>query len=235
MSAATSADYPALDRFVKETEQKVQAGDAGAQMLYGMLLVGLPQLNKSRREALPWFLRSAQAGTPSAQFQVGYSLLKGWGCDCEENKGLDWLRRAAQSGQPDAEVTLAMYALRGDPDEARLTQAKLWLEQAARGGSHDGKLYLAALLAASPGADTRDPKRAQALLDEVFRGVKDDPVAFEIRAAAEASAGRYGEAVKSQGHAINMANRLSWDTTPLEARLARYQAQQPWYGALLEF
>jgi uncharacterized protein len=228
-------EYPRLDKLVHDTLNKAQAGDPGAQMLYGMLLVGLPQLNKSRSQALPWFLKSAQAGVPVAQFQVGFSLLKGWGCDCEENKGLDWLRLAAQAGEADAEVTLAMYALRGDPDEARQTQAKLWLEQAAASGNHDGQLYLAALLAAAPDAATRDPKRALELLDEVFRGVKDDPTAFEIRAAAEASSGDFKAAVKSENNAITKAQHLKWELAPLNERLARYSGNQPWYGTLLEF
>jgi TonB family protein len=235
MAGMGKEDYPLLQKFVQDTLTKAQAGDPGAQMLYGMLLAGLPQLNKSRSQALPWFLKSAQGGMPVAQFQVGYSLLKGWGCNCEENKGLDWMRLAAQSGQADAEVTLAMYALRGDPDEARQKQAKLWLEQAAASGSHDGQLYLAALLAAAPGEGARDPKRALALLDEVFRGVKDDPTAFEIRAAAQASSGDFWEAVKSQRRAISMAQNLKWDVAPLNERLAHYTAKQPWYGALLEF
>jgi hypothetical protein len=32
---------------------------------------------------------------------------------------------------------------------------------------------------------------------------------------------------------ISMANRLRWDLTPLDARLARYESNQPWYGDLL--
>lgn len=228
-------DYPMLQKFVNDTLAHAQSGDPNAQMVYGMLLAGLPQLNKPRSQALPWFLKSAQAGTPIAQFQVGYSLLKGWGCNCEENKGLDWLRRAAQGGQADAEVTLAMYALRGTPDEGRLRQAKLWLEQAAASGNHDGQLYLAALLAAAPGDEVRDPKRALVLLDKVFRGVRDDPAAFEIRAAAQASSGQFNDAVKSQSKAISMAQRLKWDLTPLNDRLAHYTAHQPWFGALLDF
>lgn len=229
-----SGENPMLHAFVNETKTKAQAGDPQAQMLYGMLLVGLPQLQKPRSQALPWFLKAAQAGQPIAQFQVGYSMLKGWGCDCEVNKGLDWLRRAAQAGQPDAEVVLAMYALRGEPDEERLRQAKLWLEQAAASDNHDGKLYLAALLAASPGAG-RDPKRAMRLLDEVFRGVDDDPTAYEIRAAAQANGGQFHDAVKSEEKALAMARRLKWDEAPLDARLARYAADQPWYGSLLDF
>jgi TPR repeat protein len=144
-------------------------------------------------------------------------------------------RRAAQSGDADAEVTLAMYALRGDPDESRQKQAKLWLEQAAASGNHDGKLYLAALLAAAPANEARDPKRALTLLDDVFRGVKDDPAAFEIRAAAAASSGDFKDAVKSQSKAVSMAEHLKWDVAPLNERLAHYTASQPWYGTLLEF
>src|SRR6267378_6832257 len=68
--------YSRLDAFVDETMAHAKAGDPSAQMLYGLLLVGLPQLNKPRSQALPWFLKSAQAGIPSAQYQVGYSLLK---------------------------------------------------------------------------------------------------------------------------------------------------------------
>jgi uncharacterized protein len=230
-----SADYPQLDVVVRQTRAKAQAGDAGAQALYGMLLTGLPQLNKPRSQALPWFLKSAQAGVPFSQFQVGFSLMAGWGCDCEENKGMEWLRRAAQSGEPNAEVMLAAYALHGTPDEARWRQAKLWLEQAAASGSHDGKLYLAALLAAAPDAEARDSKRALALVEEVFRGVDDDPTAFEVRAAAEASTGDFKAALKSENKAIAMALRLSWDVTPLSERLTHYTANQPWYGALLDF
>jgi uncharacterized protein len=231
----TKEDYPALQALVSRTRAHAETGDPEAQMLYGMMLVGLPQLDAPRSRALPWFLKSAQAGIPAAQYQVGFSLLKGWGCDCEENKGLDWLRRAAQSGQPDAEVTLAMYALKGSPDEERIKQAKLWLEQAAASGNHDGKLYLAAMLATLPQAQGGDAKRALSLLDEVFRGVKDDPTAFEIRAAAQANAGDFAGAAKSEMKAIEMAHWLKWDVAPLIERHNRYTARQPWSGSLLEF
>src|SRR5262249_53562725 len=73
------SDYPALRTFVQKTQREAEAGDPNAQMLYGMLLVGLPQLNKPRSQAMPWFLKAAQAGVPVAQFQIGFSLMKGWG------------------------------------------------------------------------------------------------------------------------------------------------------------
>ncbi len=232
---SSAVDYPRLQALMRETLAQAEKGDPTSQMVYGMLLVGLPQLHTPRSKAMPWFLKAAQGGSPAAQYQIGFSLLKGWGCNCEENKGLDWLRRAAQQGQPDAEVTLAMYALKGNPDEERLRQAKLWLEQAAASGSHDGKLYLSALLATTPVADGGDPKRAMSLIDEVFKGVKDDPTAHEIRAAAQANMGDYAAAVASEIQAIKKAGSLRWDLTPLNERMAAYKASQPWTGTLLTF
>lgn len=230
-----SSAYPQLASFVRQTRTRAEGGDAGAQMLYGMLLVGLPQLETPRSRAIPWFLKAAQAGIPAAQYQVGFSMLKGWGCECEENKGLDWLRRAAQMGQPDAEVTLAMYALKGSPDEERYKQAKLWLEQAAASGSHDGKLYLAALLATTSVADGGDSGRAMKLIDEVFKGVKDDPTAHEIRAAAQANMGEFKAAVSSENEAIRKAQKLKWNLAPLQERLAAYTGGQAWRQPLLSF
>jgi hypothetical protein len=56
-----------------------------------------------------------------------------------------------------------------------------------------------------------------------------------VRAAAQASAGSYGDAVRNEKKAIEMAEHLHWELTPLDARLASYTAHQPWYGTLLAF
>lgn len=212
-----------------------EAGDPSSELLYGMLLAGLGDQKTSRSDALPWFLKAAQAGSPVGQYQVGYGLLKGWGCHCDENKGAEWLRRAAQQDQPDAQVALAEYSLRGKPDEESVKRAKMWLERAAASGSWDGKLYLAALLAAAPYSDVRDASAASWLIDEVFAGVKDDPTASEIRAAAAANSGDFDKAVKVENKALDQAWHLAWDLTPLRERLAHYRAHQPWYGDLLGF
>jgi TPR repeat protein len=230
-----SSEYEGLDRYVKRTREQAEAGDARAQMLYGLLLAGLPQLNKTDSDALPWFLKAAQAGVPLAQYQVGYSLLAGRGCECEEDKAADWLRKAAEADQPDAQVTLARYSLRGTPDAEATQRAKIWLERAVKNGSGDGKLYLAALLAATPIDDIRDPKRATDLLDAVLKEYKDDPTVFEIRAAARANRGDFKSAMKDQAKAVEMAKKLGWDLAPQHERLERYRAQQAWHGDLLMF
>ncbi|HYB63748.1 MAG TPA: hypothetical protein VEC59_00650, partial [Steroidobacteraceae bacterium] len=228
-----ASDYPGLRAFVSKTRVKAEAGDVPSEEMYGMLLEGFPQLGRGARDALPWFLKAAQAGAPTAQYEVGSSLLHGIGCRCEATKGEVWLRKAAEADQPDAQVTLAQYALRGSPDTAATEQAKLWLERAVKSGNHDGMLYLSALLAATPVNSLRDPARALHLLEGVKGDLRGDPAEFEIRAAAEASAGDFAQAVKSEREAIDRAAKLHWDLSSLRERLASYQNQKPWFGSLL--
>jgi hypothetical protein len=204
-------------------------------MLYGMILEGLPQLGERHPPALPWFVKAAQAGMPLAQFEVGYHLLVGRQCNCDENKAVMWFQRAAAADYPDAQVMLASYALRGEPTADNVKRAIVWLERAAAHGSRDGALYLAALLAAAPVQEVHDPARALKLLDGMLRKEKDNPTAFEIRAAARANTGDYKGAVKDETYAIDRATALGWDLAPLNERLTHYQAREPWEGNLLEF
>jgi TonB family protein len=231
--ARSAADYPDLQKFTTVTLKKAEAGDIDAELVYGMLLAGLPQLGHTQSDALPWFLKAAQGGSRSAQYVVGSSLLFGMGCHCEENKGEVWLRRAAVADQSNAQVTLAAYALRGTPDAANTKLAAVWLERAAASGDHDGTYYLSALLAATPLEQMRDPKRALSLLEKVKADVSTDPTVFEIRAAAQAASGAFQDAVSSERRAIAMATKLKWDLAPLNERLAHYESRQPWYGDLL--
>lgn len=225
--------YPQLEAFANKMRTEAEAGDVEAEFVYGMVLAGFPQLNHSMKDALPWFLRAAQAGAPGAQYQVGESLMLGRGCQCETTKGEVWLRKAAEADEADAQVTIAQYALRGTPDESGSRIARTWLERAAKSGSHDGMIYLAALLAANPVAELRDPARALGLLDKVGKDMGGDPSEYEIRAAAQGASGQYAAAAQSESKALSMARSLGWDVSPLKERLEHYQSGQPWYGNLL--
>lgn len=224
---------PTLAGYMEKVHSEATAGRADSQLLYGLMISGLPQLQRPRSEALSWFLHAAQSGSAIAQYQVGHSLLTGWGCQRDEGKGLLWMHLAADHDQPNAQVALAEYALRGTPDEEKVREAKGWLDRAAASGNREGKIRLAALLAAAPYADVRDPSRARSLSDDAFAGVTDDPTGFEIRAAAAASAGDFDAAATEEGKALEQASRLGWNLAPLKDRLAHYQAHQPWSGDLL--
>ncbi|HEV7608284.1 MAG TPA: TonB family protein [Steroidobacteraceae bacterium] len=229
------SDYTNLNAFVKKSQKQAEAGDPRAQMLYGLLISGLPQIKKPRSDAMPYFVKAAQSGVPTAQFLVGYSSMLGWGCECDEPKAMFWLHRAAAADQSDAQVMIANYILRGEPGPEEIGKALTWLERAASHGSRDGKFYLAALLAAGVDAGRRDPERALKVLKDVMRDMDDDPTAFEIRAAAYAMLGNFTEAQKDERKALRMAQGLGWETASQQTRLANYVASKPWTGDLFAF
>ena len=235
MQSISISDYGDLAHRVEEAKAKAEAGDVSAQMLYGMMIAGLPQLNQTYDKALPWFLKAAQAGVPYAQFQIGTGLLNGRGCQCEENKGEIWLEKAAQADQADAQVSLAEYLLKGKPSPEAQQGAMVWLERATKQGNTAGELLLSSILAANPSQDIRDPARALSLTDALQRTYKEDPSFWEIRAAAFASRDDYGAATKAQTQALTEATRLGWDLQPLQQRASLYAAHQPWRGDLLIF
>lgn len=235
MQSVSIHDYGDLEHRVAEAKTKAEAGDVSAQMLYGMMIAGLPQLNQTYDKAVPWFLKAAQAGVPYAQFQIGTGLLNGRGCQCEEGKGEIWLQKAAQADEADAQVSLAEYLLRGKPSSESLQGAMVWLERAAKQDNAAGKLLLSSILAANPFQDIRDPARALSLTDGLQRTYKRDPSFWEIRAAAFASRDDYGGAIKAQAQALTEATQLGWDLQPLQQRASLYAAHQPWRGDLLNF
>jgi uncharacterized protein len=235
MNSVTIHDYGDLEHRVAKTKLEAEAGDPAAQMLYGMMISGLPQLNQTRDRAIPWFLKAAQAGAPYAQYQIGTSLLLGRGCQCDSTKGEIWLEKAAQADQPDAQVSLAEYLLRDKSKGDSVGGAKVWLERAAKAGNGPAKLLLSALLASNPSPDIRNPARALALTDDLEHDYKADPTLWDIKAAANASRGDYRAAVKAEAKAIEEAGRLGWDLTPLQQRQAIYTSQKPWTGNLLDF
>jgi TPR repeat protein len=235
VNSVTIRDYGTLEARVNDTKLKAEAGDPSAQMLYGMMIAGLPQLKQTYDKALPWFLKAAQAGAPYAQFQIGTGLLNGRGCQCDNIKGEIWLEKAAQADQSDAQVSLAEYLLKGKPSTEALQGAMVWLERAVKQNNISAKLLLSSILAANPFADIRDPARALALTDGVQHIYKQDPSYWEIRAAAFASRADYNAAIKAQSQALSEATRLGWDLAPLQQRASLYGSHQPWHGDLLNF
>jgi uncharacterized protein len=228
-------DYGGLEKRVHDTLAKAEAGDPGSQMLYGMMIAGLPQLKQTYDQALPWFLKAAQAGAPYAQYQIGTGLLQGRGCQCDGGKGEIWLEMAAQADQADAQVSLAEYLLKGNPTPESVAGAIVWLDRAAKHGNSSAKLRLSAILAASPSKNLLDSSRALELTDSLEHEFKHDPSFWEIRAAANASRGDFRAATKAQTQALDEAKRLDWDLTALNQRQSLYTARQAWSGDLLAF
>jgi uncharacterized protein len=235
VSGVNIRDYQGLERRVHDTALKAEAGDPQAQMLYAMMIAGLPQLKRTYSQALPWFLKAAQAGAPYAQYQIGTGLLQGRGCQCDAVKGEIWLEKAAQADQSDAQVSLAEYLLKSDSNRESVAGALVWLERAAKQNNIAAKLLLSAVLAANPLNDVRDATRAVTLTDSIEHEYKIDPSFWEIRAAANASRGDFKAAVKAQSKAVSQATYLGWDLAQLKQRQSLYDSGQPWTGNLLAF
>ncbi len=235
MPQASLYDYGDLAGYVQDTHKRAAAGDPRSEALYGTMLAGLPQLDRTYDQALRWFLKAAQAGVAYAQYQVGTALMQGKGCDCDTAKGEIWLEKAAQADEPDAEVSLADYLLRGQPKAHDVSTAMMWLERAVKQGNEYGKLRLAGILASSPIPGLADPKRAVGLTGQVDYDYGEDPSLGEIEAAAQASRGDFDKARREEANAIRLATRLGWDLSPLERRASQYAAAKPWVGDVLQF
>jgi hypothetical protein len=227
-----SLDYGKADKMVKNVQEAAEAGDPGAQYLYGLLLASHPQYKKPWSDALPWIEKAAAAGVRDAQFQLGYSLVNGHGCEPDAEKGIQWLERAAQSDSPDAQVTLARLMLER---RAQIDVAKplFWMKRAAAGADPDARLDLAAMYATHPDPGVRDPVQALALSADLLQNSPRDPLVLEIRAAAQAATGAFPAAAEMQQQAIALAGKRGWDTAPMLQRLDAYRGSRAWTGELI--
>jgi TPR repeat protein len=218
-----------------EARRGAEGGDPTSQFVHGLVLDSRPDLNPGQEMAMTWYLKAAQGGSSAGQFMVGYNTFNGFGAERDEAKGRFWLQKAASHGQVNAQVALANYLMRPGTTPADHLQALDLLESAVTGGNTDARYYLAALLAAGPESDRRDPRRALSLLENVMRDVDVDPSSFEIRAAAHAMIGEFDEAQRDQKKAMAVAKKLGWDPKPLQERLDRYAARQTWTGELMVY
>jgi len=231
--AKSGTNEAAIDDAMKKARVLAEQGDPIAQSVYGLLELDRGGAAPPSRD---WFLESAQAGVPFSQYVVGITLAGEASTlpDAEKIKGFAWLKLAAAAGQPDAKFALANYTLRHEPGALQDSVVFAWLEDATRAGHRDATLCLAALLAAGPADERRDPARALSLLRDSKWSFDDDPTAHEITAAAHAQLKHMDEAVTAQKRAVGLARGYGWDLARLQDRLAKYQDGMAWTGNLME-
>jgi uncharacterized protein len=226
-------DVSAIKEKLPATRAKAESGDPMAQFLYAIVLSKHSELNTDKNSVIPWLVGAAQSGLMDAQFFIGAHALYGVQMEKNEAIGVAWLRQAARSGQLQAQLMLAHHLVTTRSDVETVREAGSLLESAVKSGYIAARYPLAALLATAPDKSMRDPRRALQYLHDVMPVVTYDPVPHEVFAAACAWLSDYDCAVESEKVAIRRANKLGWDTTPLAARLKRYQANKPWTGNLM--
>jgi uncharacterized protein len=217
-----------------EVKQKAESGDPDSQLLYGLHLQNA-QVPAADKAHLEWFIKAAQAGNTFAQYLVGHDQLYSYTSEANEAQAIFWLDKAARGGQGDAQFDLANYYLRDASSPGNAMKAAELLGGAVASGVPQARFYLAALLASHPDENVRNPKRALDLFGGDQGVYELNPIGWETRAAARANLGEFDKAVELEKRAIRLAKRFNWNTVPLEARLAAYEAKKPWVGDLLAF
>jgi uncharacterized protein len=222
-----------VERDLSAIKKQAVAGDPNSQLFYGLFLQTSDDDAPAGEVPLDWFIKAAQAGIPFAQYLVGHDQMDSSWFEADEAKGIFWLDKAARGGDSDAQLELANYFLRDASNAGNVRKAVELLGHAVEANRTEARFYLSAVLASNPDAEVRNPKRALEIFGKDAGIYEQNPIAWEIRAAAHANAGEFDDATGLEKRAIRMAKVFDWNTAPMEARLAAYQAKKPWTGDLL--
>ena len=71
--------------------------------------LGVP---KDDREALKWYVKSAEQGDSSAQYNLGTMYWLGLGVTKDRQEAAKWFRKAAEQGSVEADMALAQMGVR---------------------------------------------------------------------------------------------------------------------------
>lgn len=218
-------DYtPELQQTVAEILSRAREGDPGMSYVAALLggtMDNLFSLQPGEREQL--LLNAAVANRADARFELSLGLQSG-------DHNSRWGLLAARQGH--APALLELYTWRALPDDQRL----LALMQ-AESGFVPAVWMAVAHLAAHPDEAQCDGSRALKLMT-AFSGrerarMRNDTSLREAHAMALAETGQFREAAQLQRRVVSAARRLGRDTSRAEARLARYEANEPWRDPLL--
>jgi hypothetical protein len=216
---------PELRQTVAGILSQARKGDPGMSYIAGLLGATMDELfslQPGEREQL--LLNAAVAGRADARYELSLPLRSG-------DHDFRWVLLAARQGHTPALLTL--YARRALPNEERLRA----LLQAANSGFVPAVWMAVAHLAAHPDEVQRDGSRALELIDAFGKRerarMRNDTSLREAHAMALAETGQFRQAAQLQRRVVSAARRLGRDTTRAEARLARYEANEPWRDPLL--
>lgn len=220
------------NQWVKDTQEAAKSGDLAA--LYSLAIAA--HMDKSlgikSETKWSWLLSAAQDGEPRAQYWIASLIgIKG---HCEsQNKMIPWLEQAAKAGHPAAKASLAERTLRGAMDQNGITRIKALLEGLENTTNIYALKHAAAILAASPHVELRDPSTALKLARQIdLKIIPIDPEIHEVIALTLAANQDFEGAAAEQKQALSRAKKLKWNTSEMEIRLDLYQKQLPWTGNL---
>ena len=137
---------------------RVEAGEADAQLAYGLMLLNGTGLPQDDAAAMDQFRAAAEQGLSAAMNEYGRGLTIGRGRPADLPAGLEWLSRAAASGDASMAHDYAV-ALEAYGGEGRLGEALDWYRRAAEQGFVPSVTSLGVLYLDGKGVEA-DPGRA---------------------------------------------------------------------------
>lgn len=213
----------ALDGYLRELGPEVEAGNAAAQYITGILHSATARDDKDdadrEQRSIELIERAARSGMPDAQFY--YGMLLAPSCEAGSDPGRYWIHQAATAGVSNAELWLGSTLLQESrTQQDRLQPALFWLERAATSKTPSALRTLAKALLRSPSPDYA---RALVIAEDMADRHAYDPSVYLLRAQAYAALGQFPKAVDAQMQAIKRAKAIGWKLQPLERDLDEYR------------
>ena len=124
----------------------MDATDARAQYLMGVMYQTGQGLRKDDREAASWYRKAADQGHADAQFSVGLFYAEGaGGLQKDERSAVEWYRKAAAQGQAKAQHGLGFMYLNGRGVAQDQQIGAEWVRKAAEHGNAEAQADLGVL------------------------------------------------------------------------------------------
>jgi tetratricopeptide (TPR) repeat protein len=169
-------------------------------------------------------------GDSGGTFALAFYYANGIGVPRDGARAIELYESIAPKRWSQALVRIALLYWKGEAVPRDLTKAKEYFERAAALNERNTP-DLAWFLAVVDDAKLRDPKRALRLITDAIESAGSDSDNLDTQAAAHAALGQWKAALKRQREAIAAARATSRKPkviAELEARLARYEAKQPY-------
>lgn len=129
---------------LKELQTKAQNGDLQAQLTLGNMYYFGEYIAKDYKEAIKWWLISAERGGDGSQFNLGVMYANGWGGVSQDYKeAIKWFLKAAEQGYVGAQCELGRMYVNGWGVSQDYKEAAKWWRKAIEQGHSDAQLCLA--------------------------------------------------------------------------------------------
>jgi hypothetical protein len=142
---------------------RAQAGDTGAQALYGGALMEGRGVPKNEAEGVEWVKRSASKGDVKGLYLLGHVYLEGRGAPKNPAEGYRLLLQSAEKGFSPAQARVAQLLLQGQVVARDDAAAVSWARRSADQSDPEGQMMLASAYLQGRGVP-QDVDKAEELL-----------------------------------------------------------------------